>query len=610
MKTGFFMKGLLVIAFILLLFPFKTFGETSPFKVNTTLLKDHVSAGDLIPVTVSISIAPSHHIYKDQIKIESGDPVQFTIASVELPAGKIKYDPLLEKEMELYEGQAEVKSFIHVSKNILAGQYNIKLKVFYQGCSDKVCFTPKTEEVVLPIHVESTNWNVPVSHTEEKPPHATSKSDEKVEAKGFQKTIESRGIFVSLILVFLAGVGLSFTPCIYPMIPITIAVIGGQAAGNQPTSRKPLTAFFLSLIYVLGIAIVYAAMGVTAASTGSLFGTALQSPWVIGFVVAVFIGLALSMFGVYYLRVPSFISERLGTKTGKGLIGVFVMGLVSGIVASPCIGPALASLLVYIASTGNKFLGFWMLFIFAWGLGALLIVLGTFSGAIKALPKSGVWMETVERIFGLLLIGAALYYLRLIISENAFILILGLFLIVTSVFSGGFDRLTHESTNFQRAKKAFGLIALIFGAYFLAGHLIIKGLILPPLQTATHNQSITTRENIDWLLSEEDGLKQAKIEGKAAMIDFWASWCAACMEFEKITYANPEVISELNKFINIKIDCTNTNDPKIKQLWDKYGIVGLPTIVFINKDGTIASDKTITGFVNAEKFLHILKGME
>src|SRR3972149_6167670 len=272
MKTG-FMKGLFAIAFMLLFLPQIASGETSPFKVNTTLLKDHVSAGDLIPVTISISIAPSHHIYKDQIKIESGDPVQFTIASVELPAGKIKYDPLLEKEMELYEGQAEVKSFIHVSKNILAGQYNIKLKIFYQGCSDKVCFAPKTEEVVLPIHVESTNWNVPVSHTEEKPPHATSKSDEKVEAKGFQKTIESRGIFVSLILVFLAGVGLSFTPCIYPMIPITIAVIGGQAAGDQPTSRKPLTAFFLSLIYVLGIAIVYAAMGVTAASTGSLFGT-------------------------------------------------------------------------------------------------------------------------------------------------------------------------------------------------------------------------------------------------------------------------------------------------------------------------------------------------
>ena len=609
MKTGFFMKALFAVVFLLLLFPFKTFGEISPFKVNTTLLNDRVSASELIPVTVSISIAPNHHIYKDQIKVESGVPAQFTIASLALPAGKIKLDPFLEKEVELYEGQLQAKLFLQASKDIPGGQHNIKLKVHYQGCSDKICFAPKAEEFILPVQVESSTWSVPLSQGEEKPIQQVSKPDKKPEAGGFQKTIESKGIFVSLILIFLAGVGLSFTPCVYPMIPITVAVIGGQATGDQSVGRKPLTAFFLSLIYVLGISIVYSAMGVAAASTGSLFGTALQSPWVIGFVVAVFVGLALSMFGVYYLRIPSFISDRLGTGTRKGIIGVFAMGLVSGIVASPCIGPALASLLVYIASTGNKFMGFWMLFVFAWGLGVLLIVLGTFSGTIKALPKSGVWMETVERIFGLLLIGAALYYLRLIISESAFIIILGLFLIITAVFSGGFDRLTHESASFQRAKKAFGLIAFIFGAYFLVGHLMIKGLILPPFSATTPAQSVTTQEKINWVVSEEEGLRQARMEGKPAMIDFWASWCAACMEFEKITYANPEVMKELKKFVNIKIDCTNTNDPKIKQLWEKYGIVGLPTIAFINKDGTVVSDKTITGFINAEEFLRSLRSL-
>ncbi|MDO8141225.1 MAG: protein-disulfide reductase DsbD [Candidatus Brocadiales bacterium] len=610
MKAGFFTKGLFAIVFIMLLFPLKTFGETPPFKVNTTILKDHISASDLIPVTVSISIAPNHHIYKDQIKIESGDLAQFTIASIVMPAGKVKFDPFLEKEVEPYEEHVEMKTYLQATKDIPAGQYHIKLKVHYQGCSDKICFAPKIEEFPLPVQVEPASWSVAGSQKEEKPTPPASKPVKKVEAGGFQKTIESRGIFVSLILIFLAGVGLSFTPCVYPMIPITIAVIGGQATGDQSAGRKPLAAFFLSLIYVLGIAIVYSAMGVAAASTGALFGTALQSPWVIGFVVAVFIGLALSMFGVYYLRVPSFISDRMGTGARKGIIGVFVMGLISGIVASPCIGPALASLLVYIASTGNKFMGFWMLFVFAWGLGILLIVLGTFSGAIKALPKSGVWMETVERIFGLLLIGAALYYLRLIISESAFVIIMGLFLIVTAVFSGGFDRLTHESTNFQRARRAFGLIAFIFGAYFLVGHLIIKGFILPPLSTTTPAQSVTTQEKITWIVSEEEGLRQAKREDKAAMIDFYASWCAACMEFEKITYADPEVIKELKKFVNIKIDCTNTNDPKIKQLWDKYKVVGLPTIVFVGKDGIVLKDKTITGFVNPTEFLHIVKSLE
>ncbi len=258
----------------------------------------------------------------------------------------------------------------------------------------------------------------------------------------------------------------------------------------------------------------------------------------------------------------------------------------------------------------NKFLGFWLLFVFAWGLVVLLIVLGTFSGAIKALPKSGFWMETVERIFGLLLIGAALYYVRYIISESAFVNILGLFLIVTAVFSGGFDRMTHESTAFQRAKKAFGIIAFIFGTYLLVGHLLIKGFILPPLSTTSSVRSVAAQEKIDWVLNEEEGLRQAKAGGKVATIDFWAEWCAACKEFEKFTYTDSGVIKESRRFVNIKIDCTNANDPKVKQLWDKYGVVGLPTIVFINKDGTIARDKTITGFVNASEFLRILQGME
>src|SRR3990172_9812152 len=181
MKADFFMKGLFAIVFIMLLVPLKTFGEISPYKVNTTLLKGHVSASDPIPVTVSISIAPNHHIYKDQIKVESGDPAQFTVISTELPDGKIKYDQFLEKEVENYEGQVEVKSFLQLSKDILAGPYNIKLKVHYQGCSDKICFAPKMEEFTLPVQVEHASWGVGASQGEEKPLPSVSKSEKKLE---------------------------------------------------------------------------------------------------------------------------------------------------------------------------------------------------------------------------------------------------------------------------------------------------------------------------------------------------------------------------------------------------------------------------------------------
>ncbi|MCF6157709.1 MAG: protein-disulfide reductase DsbD [wastewater metagenome] len=612
MKISCCLRTYILTAFILLLFPFLAFGETSLFTLRVTSLKDHISAGDTLPIIVTITIPPEHYIYKDQITVESGDPAQFTVISTELPPEKVKHDPFLEEEVAIYEERVEIKSLLQTSQYLPADIYNLEIKVHYQGCSKVICYAPKTETLAVPVRIGPPVKGEPPAREESAPlgekPGPIPVPEKSEEASTFQKTLETKGILITIILIFLAGVGLSFTPCIYPMIPITIAVIGGQAAGDQV--RRPFTAFLLSLVYVLGISIVYSTLGVIAASTGELFGSALQNPWVIGFIAAIFIALALSMFGVYTLQVPSFISDRLGAKRGKGFMGIFIMGLISGIIASPCIGPVLASLLVYIATTGNRFLGFWMLFIFAWGLGMPLLILGTFSGAIKALPKSGKWMVTVERIFGFLLIGAALYYLRIIIPKDVFVVLLGIFLIVIAVFSGGFDILTHRSSYFQRAKKAFGITAFIFGAYFLVGHLMIKGLILPAFSPTPPSSAVSPQEDIRWITDKEEGMRKARAENKVAMIDFWAEWCAACIEMDKITYKDSAVIQELQRFVNIKIDCTNLNDPGIKQLWATYGVVGLPTVVFINRDGTIAEDKTVTGFMNPRKFLTILRSFE
>lgn len=596
-------KRLFYVLLITLFFPAFAMGQAEPLRATATVSPERIAAGNSSRISVGLIAAPNHYIYRDQVRVDAEPLEGFQFEPFNFPKPKVKFDIFQEKDVEVYEGEVGLTSTVKVSGNTPPGKYNLKLTVHYQGCSASTCFLPVSKSFVLPINVEPSKGGLATKELT-KPaaaPASPTKKTATTETGVFQKTIEKKGIFAALLLAFVAGIGLSFTPCVYPMIPITVAVIGGQSAGT------PLKGFLLSLVYVLGISIVYSVLGIAAASTGTLFGSAMQSPYVIGFVVAVFIALAFSMFGAYTLQIPTFLSEKFGQKSGAGIAGVFFMGLVAGTVASPCVGPALVSLLVYIATTGSKVLGFWMLFTFAWGLGLLLIVIGTFSGSIKALPRSGAWMGIVERIFGLLLFGAALYYLKLVIPEWLFTVILGTFLIVTGVFSGGLDRIAAESGTLIRVKKSFGIVCLVFGLYFLAGTLLIKGLFLPPLSTTS--PTISTQEEIDWVTSEVEGLATAKASARPVIIDFWAEWCSVCKKLDKKTYADPEIISESKRFVNIKVDCTNTDDPTVRLLWKKYGVVGLPTLVFVSPDGTILKDKTVTGFVVPSELLRIMKSM-
>ncbi|MGR3318742.1 MAG: protein-disulfide reductase DsbD family protein, partial [Candidatus Anammoxibacter sp.] len=570
-----------LFAFILLLFLAVQgsilFADTEPFVVNPPRVVGEIRAGGSFDLNININVDPDYFIYKDKTKLEFEPVKGFIFGPVILPKAKIKHDKFLDKDVEIYKGKVTLSSQVSFSGKVEPGQYEIKLTVYYQGCSDVTCFLPQRKKFTLPITVLPGNIE---------PEGLASVSDDDNESTTIDKTIENKGLFGMMIFAFLAGIGLSFTPCIYPMIPITVAIIGGQA------SQKPIKGFYLSLIYVLGIAVVYSALGVVAASTGMLFGSAVNSPWVVGFVVVIFVALAFSMFGVYELQLPTSLAEKFGgKKKGMGVIGIFFMGLVSGTVASPCVGPVLVSLLVYIASTGSRFIGFWLLFVFAWGMGLLLIAVGTFSGSLKVLPKSGTWMEVVKKVMGILLIGAALYYLKAIIPEKIFLIVLGMFLIIVGIFSGGADRLVSKSAVFARVKKSFGLLCIIFGIYFLVGTLLLKGLILSPfvgIQSPTGNElTAKNGSGIEWVLSEGSGLTIAANEGKPVMIDFWAEWCSVCKQLEKKTLYDAEVIKESKRFVNIKIDCTDVDDSAVKDLWAKYGIVGLPTIIFIDENGSV-----------------------
>ena len=439
------------------------FAGDDAFLVNAPEVPESVSAGEDFAINLNIDIKPHYFLYEDKIRVEFEPSDIFTFGELELSKPVTKYDTFLEKEIKIYKNKVELSSSISFDDNVAPGQYNIVLTVYYQGCAEETCFLPMRKKFTVPIDVTALT----VNNTVGSGPGMVVDNDRELSA--FEKTIKNKGLFGALLFAFLAGIGLSFTPCIYPMIPITVAIIGGQE------TKSPLKGFYLSLVYVLGIAVIYSALGVAAASTGALFGSAVKSPWVVSFVALVFVALAFSMFGVYELKMPTGLAEKFGgKKNSSGIIGIFFMGLVSGTVASPCVGPVLVSLLVYIAGTGNKVLGFWLLFVMAWGMGLLLIVVGTFSGVVKALPKSGGWMVMVRKILGILLIGAALYYIKPVLSENIFLVILGMFFITVGVFSGGLDRLVSESCVMLRVKKEFWRYLHSLWHIFPRGNAIIK----------------------------------------------------------------------------------------------------------------------------------------
>ena len=574
------------------------FADNGPFSVDEPSVRGDIKVGESFDISVNINIAPNHFLYQEKLKIEFMPTENFIFSPAILPPAETKHDKFLDKNVEIFKKSVKLTSKVSVSPEGNPGRQSLELVVYFQGCSEDTCFLPQRKKFNLSIEV------LPAS-VEKKEAVSTSVNDDNDLAISDNPFV-NKSLFGALVLAFIAGIGISFTPCIYPMIPITVAIIGGQE------TQKPFRGFYLSLVYVLGIAVVYSTLGVAAASTGSLFGSAVNSPWVIGFVATVFIVLAFSMFGVFELKLPASLAEKFGgKKKGAGVLGIFFMGLVSGTVASPCVGPILVSLLVYIASTGSKFLGFWLLFVFAWGMGLLLIAVGTFSGALKVLPKSGGWMVIIKKILGILLIGAALYYLKAIIPEKIFLIILGIFLITVGIFSGGLDRLVTDSAVLLRVKKSFGVLCIIFGIYFLGGTLLLKGLILSPISLipGTIDEQVVANKSggIEWFFSESQGLNIAKGEGKPVMIDFWAEWCSVCKKLEKNTLSDPGVIEESKRFVNIKIDCTDVDNKNVKDLWKKYGIVGLPTIIFIDNSGAVLQNSTVNGFVSPREFKKIMK---
>ena len=441
--------------------------------------------------------------------------------------------------------------------------------------------------------------------------------------------IANRGLLLFLGLVFLGGILMSATPCIYPMIPLTLAVIGAQ------TQEKGLAkGFLLALTYGLGLAIVYGIIGVVSATVFSGITAFLQSPTVLVPIAVLMVVMAFAMFGAFELEAPAFLRNRLqGAGGGRaGVVGAFIAGMVAGLVASPCVGPFLAALLVWVGATGSVFLGFWSLFIFGLGLSALLVAVGTFPSLMSSMPQSGGWMEQVKRGMGLLLLYMAFFFVRpgLVLPAAIFWPLLGGTTIVVSVFVGAFDRLGDSSEAWDRGRKGLGILFFLVGVWLLARDVVPAMLPAPtvvqpamtvvagpagigvtaaaPLPAKVQWEKVHTGENVQGFLDEKIAL--AKSTGKPIIIDFWATWCAYCKKLDKVVWVEPEVVRESLRFITIKVDATKTDDDDMAAVKKAFRVPGLPTVAFIDSNGRVLHGKTLSGWHDVEEFLEAMRSVE
>jgi thiol:disulfide interchange protein DsbD len=553
----------------------------------------------------SFTIADNYYLYRDKIKFSLKGGTR--IDAVILPKGEIKADPSF-GNTEVYHRsfQATIKL-----KREGSGEQAVSLAAAYQGCSEKgVCYPPvqKTIALVLPAAadapVEAALKSAVAADVEMVVPAKP------VEAQGNESSrigalLKGGSFWLIMVSFFGFGLLLALTPCVFPMIPILSGIIVGQ--GHALTKSR---AFVLSLAYVLGMALTYAAVGVAAGMSGTLLSSALQNPWVLGGFALVFVALAFSMFGFYSLQMPSFIQSRFTEASNRvgsgGMAGIFAMGALSAVIVGPCVAAPLAGALLYISQTGDMVLGGSALFSLALGMGAPLLLVGVSAGAL--LPRAGGWMEAVKSFFGVLLLGMAIWLVSPVISAAAHMLLWAGLLIVSAMYLRAIDPLPHPASGFAKFWKGVGVVALIVGVALLIGVLSGSRDMLQPLSGLRAEGAEANAAEMEALRFErvrnvaelESRLKQAN--GKVVMLDFYADWCISCKEFDRFTFSDAKVRAKLRDVVLLQVDVT-ANSEDDKALLKKFGLFGPPGIIFFDKSGKELSDARVIGYEPPEKFI-------
>ncbi|MEW6209613.1 MAG: cytochrome c biogenesis protein CcdA, partial [Acidobacteriota bacterium] len=572
--------------------------SASVVKARGYLSVDSARPGDKFKIAVAVEVDPGYHINAHKPSLDYLHPTTLEFA----PAAGIRFtdpnypQPKLarfefapETELAVHEGIIYITADAEADQSIAQGATAIRATVSVQSCNDTQCLAPADINVEIPLKVIAAGQTIKDINSEIFS-KAASLTVFGGEQDTFAQKIAQQGIVLTLVGIFLAGLALNLTPCVYPIIPITIGFFINQSAREgAPRLRRT---FLMASMYVLGMAVTYSALGVFASLTKGLFGGALQNPIVLIALAAVMVALALSMFGLYEFRVPEFLNRfaNESSQSAGGVAGSLVMGLTMGIVAAPCIGPFVLGLLVHVGAKGDPFYGFLLFFVLALGLGLPYLLLGTFSGAIKSLPRSGQWMVGVRKVFGVVLVGMALYFLMPLMGRYTNYIFVAFFAL-SALYLVFYESLRTKLAAFAWTLRVIGAGAIVLAVFFA----------LPE----------KTEAGIAWQPYSEQALAEARAEGRGVIIDSFADWCVPCKELDKFTFTDTEVKQEAERFVRLKLDLTTGDaNSEAGRAKERFGILGVPTVIFLGGDGQEVRSLRLEGFEKPAPFVERLKKIE
>ena len=566
------------------------FDSEPVFKVRLLPDRSPAVAGEELRLAVELTVDRGWHVNSDDPGDEFSLPttVEFMLPKgwlapvVSFPDGMAIEFEFADLPIEVWEDEAVILAGLSIPESAV-GEVRLRVAVTAQACNNTQCLPPEEVRAGVDITVAPPGSSSEVMN--ERVFAAVAVGDAGSDPQEDSSDLGSKSLPLLLIGVFFAGLALNLTPCVFPLIPITIGFF------TQQTKDRKGSTFPLALAYVLGIALTYSVLGVLAALSGAIFGSALQSPWVVGLIVVVLLLLATSMFGLWELRVPTWAQKASGGRTG--VFGALIMGLVMGFIAAPCIGPFVVGLLTYVGQRGDPVLGFILFFTLAAGLGLPYLILGTFTGAINKLPASGMWMIGVRRVFGVILIAMAAYFAAPLMPGDS-----GSWLMSGVLVLGGFyllvvDRTGHGQPTIDRVMRA------------LAAGMLVAGVLMMP--GVRHGGAAVEGggSHLEWQAYEAVSAKAAVAGGGPVIIDFYADWCAPCRELDERTFSAPEVGAVLDRYTRFKVDLTRATDSG-QALIAEYGVMGVPTVIVFSGGNEVFR---ITGFEPPDRFLKRLQNV-